>query len=691
MELIQPNDEVLIQLPSETTKLVKIVPDSIIGLGKFGSFPANSLLGRPYYLTWNILDGENFGLEPVPISELNSEKLATHTAPATTAAAASDPAKASKKSKGAATDSSTPSGVDSPGLALEDTAIGVQVDNAGSGDDEDVALDAGMLELELEREQKLWEAEMKNNRDIRDDQTAQSMTWQEIEKLKKSGGTGSGKEIITRLLQSHAHIDKKTAFSLAKYTKRKTDKYLKRIRVIPADLPNFTNYLIAQKEPLKILEIRDEAMGLMMSWADVKWGGRYLVIDDTGGLVVAAMAERMGLLAGEDARAPKKVSSARKRKRDETDDGKDAKEEEESAPVPQTESSEAPETSEAAATQKESTDDHTYNTPIKPKTGYEQTTIPASNTITVLHTQDQPNLSLLRPFNFDTANLINTTTHPLSTHLLSLSYLQLLSPESDVTLERPPVIPDTVLRALKSVKRSNYHRKCRRQERLLNIVSSTRRGGFDGAIIATGMELSGVINTVTPLLKGSGQLVIYSPSVEPLSEVVDWCSTLRRTEYMRVKKESETTTAPSVPQQPLLHTLDPENTNPDIDQNTLETLKSLPKLPAHTSDEYFPIDPTNLLAPTIHTSRVRTFQALPGRTHPLMTSRGGSEGYILHATKVFPILEGKVEARGKFGSKKKGGGGDRSGGGGGKKEKGKGKSAELNGKKEDVMEVDNTN
>ncbi|KAF3210523.1 tRNA (adenine(58)-N(1))-methyltransferase non-catalytic subunit trm6, variant 2 [Orbilia oligospora] len=514
-----------------------------------------------------------------------------------------------------------------------------------------------MLEQELEREQKLWEAEMKNNRDIRDDQTAQSMTWQEIEKLKKSGGTGSGKEIISRLLQSHAYIDKKTAFSLAKYTKRKTNKYLKRIRVIPADVPNFTNYLITQKEPLKMLEIRDEAMGLMMSWADVKWGGRYLVIDDTGGLVVAAMAERMGLLAGEDARAPKKVSSARKRKREETDDGKDAKEEEE-ALVPQAEATEAPETTEAA--QKEASD-NPYNTPIKPKTGYEQTTIPNSNTITVLHTQDQPNLSLLRPFNFDTANLINTTTHPLSTHLLSLSYLQLLSPESDVTLERPQVIPDPVLRTLKSVKRSNYHRKCRRQERLLNIVSSTRRGGFDGAIIATGMELSGVINTVTPLLKGSGQLVIYSPSVEPLSEVVDWCSTLRRTEFMRIKKESETSSSSSLSlTQPQLHVLDPDNTNPDIDPATLETLKSLPKLPAHTSDEYFPIDPTNLLAPTIHTSRVRTFQALPGRTHPLMTSRGGSEG--------------------------KKGGGERSGG----RDKEKGKtSAKLNGKKEDVMEVDN--
>ncbi|KAJ6262244.1 hypothetical protein Dda_3049 [Drechslerella dactyloides] len=632
MELIQPHDEVLIQLPSETTKLVKVVPDQIIGLGKFGSFPANSLIGRPYYLTWAILDGDNFGLEPVSIAELNSEKLATH-APVDAAA---------KKPKPS---SATPS--DSPGIALEDTAVGVQVGEDGEDEeeDEDVALDAGTLELELEREQRAWEKEMKTNKDIRDDQTAQSMTWQEIERLKKSGGTGSGKrsghpqEIIARLLESHAYIDKKTAFSLAKYTKRKSNKYLKRIRVIPADVSNLTNFFLAEKEPLKMLEMRDEALGLVMSWADVRWGGRYLVIDDTGGLVVAAVAERMGLLAGDDARAPKKVSNARKRKRhDDEDDADD---------------NDADERKESAEADK---DEPWPATPTKQKSGYEQTEVPAANTITVLHAQDQPNLSLLRPFNFDATNLVNTTTHPLSSHLLSLSFLQLLSPEADTTLEKPTPIPDEALRAMKSAKRSTYHRKCRRQERLLNMIAATRRGGFDAAIIATTMELSGVINAVVPLLRGSGQLVLFSPNVEPLAEVADWCSTLRRSEFLRIKQESSssssngtTTDTSTTPQT----SLDPASINPDIDADTLATLSTLPKLPAHKTDPHFPIDPTNLLAPTIHTSRVRRFQALPGRTHPLMTSRGGSEGFVLHATKVFPILGGKVEARGRFTSNRR--------------------------------------
>ncbi|KAF3921475.1 hypothetical protein ABW21_db0207071 [Orbilia brochopaga] len=621
MEVIQPHDEVLIQLPSETTKLVKVVPDQIIGLGKFGSFPANSLIGRPYYLTWSILDGDSFGLEPVSIAELNSEKLATH--------AAADAS--TKKPK-----TSSASASDSPGIALEDTAVGVQVGEDGEDgeEDEDVTLDADMLKHELEREQRAWEKEMKTNKDIRDDQTAQSMTWQEIERLKKSGGTGSGKEIIARLLQSHAYIDKKTAFSLAKYTKRKSNKYLKRIRVIPADVANLTNFFLAEKEPLKMLEMRDEAVGLLMSWADVRWGGRYLVIDDTGGLVVAAVAERIGLLAGDDVRAPKRVSNARKRKRHDEEEDEEEKEKEEI-----------------------DEDEPWPATPTKRKSGYEQTEVPIANTITVLHAQDQPNLSLLRPFNFDATNLVNTTTHPLSSHLLSLSFLQLLSPESDTTLEKPAPIPDDTLRALKSAKRSTYHRKCRRQERLLNMIAATRRGGFDAAIIATTMELSGVINAVVPLLRGSGQLVLYSPSVEPLAEVADWCSTLCRSEFLRIKQESSgsstTENGGAVDPAEKTTSLDPESINPDIDEETLATLGALPKLPVHTADAHFPIDPTNLLAPTIHTSRVRRFQALPGRTHPLMTSRGGSEGYVLHATKVFPILEGKVEARGRFTSNRR--------------------------------------
>ncbi len=50
---------------------------------------------------------------------------------------------------------------------------------------------------------------------------------------------------------------------------------------------------------------------------------------------------------------------------------------------------------------------------------------------------------------------------------------------------------------------------------------------------------------------------------------------------------------------------------------------------------------------------MREWQVLPGRTHPVMTGRGGAEGYLFTATRAVPA-EGRVEARGKF-VRKKGG------------------------------------
>ena len=47
----------------------------------------------------------------------------------------------------------------------------------------------------------------------------------------------------------------------------------------------------------------------------------------------------------------------------------------------------------------------------------------------------------------------------------------------------------------------------------------------------------------------------------------------------------------------------------------------------------------------LQTSRVREWQVLPGRTHPLMTGRGGAEGYIFHGIRAIPQSQ-HVQARG---------------------------------------------
>ena len=104
---------------------------------------------------------------------------------------------------------------------------------------------------------------------------------------------------------------------------------------------------------------------------------------------------------------------------------------------------------------------------------------------------------------------------------------------------------------------------------------------------------------------------MYSPTIEPLIQVIDLYSKERRAAYISHISKDEL---------------------PDA--------------------EDFPVDPRLLLAPSIQTSRLRDWQVLPGRTHPLMTSRGGAEGYVLTARKVVP-LAGGVDARGNFNSKKR--------------------------------------
>lgn len=119
-----------------------------INIGKFGSFPANSLIGRPYYLTFELQeksqgDGKS-SLRVVPAAELHAEAVEG--------------------------DKSTPTeSRDEP------------TDGASSFDI--IGEDGEIL--------------MRNNRLIIDDPSRQQLSSEEIEELKKAG-TNSGKEIIAK-------------------------------------------------------------------------------------------------------------------------------------------------------------------------------------------------------------------------------------------------------------------------------------------------------------------------------------------------------------------------------------------------------------------------------------------------------------------------------------------------------------
>jgi tRNA (adenine-N(1)-)-methyltransferase non-catalytic subunit len=402
----------------------------------------------------------------------------------------------------------------------------------------------------------------------------------EIEALKQNS-TGSGRELIEKIMQSHTALDQKTSFSLAKYTLRKHKKFMKRFTVLPLDVASLVDWMFADRDFGKILEMRNEAVGLIGCWANVHAAGedaallanvgsssRYLLVDDTGGLLVAAMAERMGILHQTNFEAEPAASA------DEVASDADDRQ------LPMA------------------------GEPRRPDGKRHPTAMSAlSNTITLVHANQQPNIGLLRYLNFDSNN--PTVSHPLYTHLKTVSWLQLLDPEGDTTYQEPVLIPDQEVAKMKSNRRSAYYRKRRRWERVKSVVDETRAGGFNGLVVASLTDPTSILRHLVPLLAGGSQVVVYSPNVEPLVELADYYSKARRTAFI----------------------------------NTAAEKRSAPS-------KDFPVDPTMLLGTTVQTARVRRWQVLPGRTHPLMTGRGGAEGYIFSGTRVIPA-EGKVEARGR--------------------------------------------
>jgi len=572
---------------------------STISLGKYGSFPSNLIIHRPYHLTYELEDkreGESFcRIRVVPASELYADIFAEEE----TAAACSTPADDSDR---------IVSATDGVEYSLVDPDSGTVV--------------------------------ARSNREIIDDSARQTLTMEEIEELKRDG-TGAGKEIIAKLLLSHTALDQKTSFSLAKYKLLKTKKYIRRFQVLPLDVPLLGKYMLEEKDASRVLDMRDEMIGLVGCWANVHYGGedvllegpaagddeatekerfqqlkeevkpmtgRWLVIDDTSGFLVAAMAERMGILYKEEKDVNDEEAST-DAKMDEKDDVHAAEE----YPSEGTKAENGEEMTKSAGEQVHH----------RPRSHDFQVPFSQTNTITVLHAANQPNLSFLTYYGFDIQNP-NHPPHPLVNHLLTLTWLQLLHPETDASYSTlPPSVSATQLAAMKPNRRGTYHRKRRRFARTRHIVDSARAGNFSGLAVASTMDNISILQHALPLLAGGAPIAVYSPTLEPLVELADCFSVPRRSAWMNPE------TAP------------PETVG-----------KTAAELERWEGNDDFPLNPTLVLGASIQTSRARRWQVLPGRTHPTMTDRGGAEGYVLTGWRARPA-EGRVEARGKHTAKRR--------------------------------------
>ncbi|KAI0407774.1 Gcd10p family-domain-containing protein [Xylaria palmicola] len=618
--LVQPNSWVALRLPSGNLRVLQVAPNTTISLGKYGSFPTNLIIQRPYHLTYELQDkqpNENFNrLRVVPSSELYADILAEGTD-----APASEDATPAPDAEGAG--NATPTGVEYSLVDPESGAVVAITDRA--------EIDAS---------------------------ARQTLTLQEIEAMKKDG-TDAGRELIAKLMLSHTAIDEKTKYSLAKYKILKTRKYIRRFSVLPLDIPVLDYWTLEDKDASKIMEMREEMIALLGCWANVHFGGtdaceaqptiaeekekedanmeepepvqtstpgRWLVIDDTGGLLVAAMAERMGILYADDADKvirEKRTSKSSKPKQGGVPGGQQPMPNDDAPPqAAQNDTTEKKQQVEETAQPK--SPEVSHKRPSEHERQRRDDIVPYAhaNTITHIHPNAQPNLSFLRYYDFDITNLNHSPHHPLAKHLMTLSWLQLLEPELDSTYNTPPpsATPEEIY-SWKTNRRSTFHRKRKRWLKARHVIDTTRRGEFSGLVVASAMDPISIMRHAVPLLAGGAPIAIYSPSVEPLAELADCYSLGRRAAWAAHMPDGLAKRAPEEQER-------------------------------WAGNDDFPLNPSLVLGASIQTSRVRRWQVLPGRTHPLMSSKGGAEGYVFTAWRVKPA-EGKVEARGKLRSRKR--------------------------------------
>ncbi|KAI0503183.1 eukaryotic translation initiation factor gamma [Xylaria bambusicola] len=622
--LVQPNAWAALRLPSGNLRVLQVTPNTTISLGKYGSFPTNLIIERPYHLTYELLDkrpDEGFNrLRIVPPAELYADIFSSDTNTPT-----SEDATPAPDAEGA--DNALPTDVE---YSLVDS-------------------DSGAVVAITDRAEIAAEAR-------------QTLTLKEIEALKKDG-TDAGRELIAKLMLSHTAIDQKTEYSLAKYKLLKTRKYIRRFSILPLDIPLLNHWTLEDKDPSKILDMREEMVALVGCWANVHFGGedpskaaqpsvkikpeegeeeeeeameigeeaaeitdtsvpgRWLVIDDTGGFLVAAMAERMGILYPLEADSTNTEDQQQKTKPSHIDSF--------SGNQPTLKEGEGATESHAKKSEnvQEKPEPEEGTKPSSPQTTRKrprrEDTIPYAhaNTITHIHANAQPNLSFLRYYGFDMINPFHTPSHPLASHLTALSWLQLLEPSLDAVYSSPePSATPEEIYSWKTNRRSTFHRKRKRWLRTRHIIDSTRKGGFTGLVVASTMDPISIMRACVPLLAGGALIAIYSPTIEPLTELADCYSLGRRAAWA-------------------------SNPPPSLLSKPTSEQENFP------GNEDFPLNPSLILGASIQTSRVRKWQVLPGRTHPVMTSRGGAEGYVFTATRVVPA-EGKVEARGNIRSRK---------------------------------------
>ncbi|KAG4955197.1 hypothetical protein JHK87_040791 [Glycine soja] len=131
----------------------------------------------------------------------------------------------------------------------------------------------------------------RDNRELVDNNTAQRLTGEDIEAMRRQGAGGN--EIIEALIANSVTFEKKTSFSQEKYRLKKQKKYAPKV-LMRRPVARSICEAYFKKYPSKIGFLWVDTLSLLLSMGNVSSNSDILVVDMIGGLLTGAVAERLG-------------------------------------------------------------------------------------------------------------------------------------------------------------------------------------------------------------------------------------------------------------------------------------------------------------------------------------------------------------------------------------------------------------
>eukprot|EP00930_Biecheleria_cincta_P028775 TRINITY_DN20057_c0_g1_i1.p1 TRINITY_DN20057_c0_g1~~TRINITY_DN20057_c0_g1_i1.p1 ORF type:complete len:432 (-),score=88.16 TRINITY_DN20057_c0_g1_i1:112-1374(-) len=127
------------------------------------------------------------------------------------------------------------------------------------------------------------------NRFLAQDNSAQSLTPQEVKEMK---GSCTGEEIVEALASNSSTFAGKTKFAQEKYLKKKAQKHVQQVAILrPTVMDLCETYL--KHFRMKVCGLRFDYLSSILCHADVRTGGRYFLLDCAAGIVAGAMAKQL--------------------------------------------------------------------------------------------------------------------------------------------------------------------------------------------------------------------------------------------------------------------------------------------------------------------------------------------------------------------------------------------------------------